>query len=306
MRHQSAFGPLFYNLADEAGIADLAAAWDFDFSPASLAGFRAWLRTQYRDLNALNRQWSTSFAARGGTVLMIGDTGHYDGRSRLLPRPQLADLAPASAIASLPDDDTGALPALAALLARARVQPAIAITAADGAPLPGIETRVLRNGGVIIAGLQRRAIDGTSDLVLTLPPGHSATDLRQGGRTAESAPGRLRLRLTGAEPVLLALSPPRLPAPTLAAPPGIRVGTVAALRLGLAGASPATAPVLRIDVTGPDGTPRLRLSGNVALRKGAATWPLPLAANDPPGLWQVRLTDMLSGATDRLALPVLP
>ena len=31
-----------------------------------------------------------------------------------------------------------------------------------------------------------------------------------------------------------------------------------------------------------------------------------LAASDPPGLWQVRLTDILSGATDRLALPVAP
>ena len=246
------------------------------------------------------------FVARGGTVLMMGEAGRYDGRSRLLQRPQLADLAPASATAHLPDDDARALPVLAALLTRARVQPAIGVAAADGAPHPGIETRLLRNGGVILAGLQRTAIDGASDIVLTVPPGHSATDLRRGIRIAESEPGRLRLRLAGAEPMLLALSPARLPSPTLAASPGIRAGDVAVLRLGLAGPSPATAPVLRVDVTGPDGAPRPRLSGNVVLRKGAATWLLPLAASDPPGVWQVRLTDMLSGATDRLALPVLP
>jgi hypothetical protein len=55
--------PLFYNLADEAGIADLAAFWDFDLSPDSLAGFRNWLRTQYGDIAALNREWGTHFAA---------------------------------------------------------------------------------------------------------------------------------------------------------------------------------------------------------------------------------------------------
>lgn len=246
------------------------------------------------------------FVARGGIVLTMGEVGRYDGRSRLLPRPQLTDLAPARATAHLPDDDVRALPALAALLTRARVQPTISVAAANGAPHPGIETRLLRNGGVILAGLQQTAIDGSSDIVLTVPPGHSATDLRRGIRIAESEPGRLRLRLTGAEPLLLALSPARLPSPTLAAPPGIRAGEVAVLRLGLAGPSLATAPVLRVDVSGPDGAPRPSLSGNVTLRKGTASWPLPLAASDPTGLWHVRLTDILSGATDRLALPVLP
>ncbi len=53
--------PLFYNLADEAGIGDLAAAWDADIGPSSLAAMRVWLRTQYPDLAALNRQWGTDF-----------------------------------------------------------------------------------------------------------------------------------------------------------------------------------------------------------------------------------------------------
>lgn len=53
--------PLLYNLGDESGISDLAAAWDFDTSPASLAAFRLWLRTQYADLDSLNRQWATAF-----------------------------------------------------------------------------------------------------------------------------------------------------------------------------------------------------------------------------------------------------
>ncbi|MBX9702234.1 MAG: beta-galactosidase, partial [Acetobacteraceae bacterium] len=54
--------PFFLNLADEPGIADLSAFWDFDFSPHSLAGFRAWLRGEYPSLAALNAQWGTAFA----------------------------------------------------------------------------------------------------------------------------------------------------------------------------------------------------------------------------------------------------
>lgn len=49
--------PLYYNLADEAGIADLASAWDFDTAPSSLAVFREWLRKRYGDVAALDRAW---------------------------------------------------------------------------------------------------------------------------------------------------------------------------------------------------------------------------------------------------------
>ena len=62
------YGPLFYNLGDEVGIADLAANWDFDFGPQSLAGMRIWLRTQYLSLAALNQQWDTVFASWNDVV----------------------------------------------------------------------------------------------------------------------------------------------------------------------------------------------------------------------------------------------
>jgi hypothetical protein len=53
--------PLYYDLADEAGIADLSAAWDFDFSPRALNDFRAWLHASYHDLAALNREWGRHY-----------------------------------------------------------------------------------------------------------------------------------------------------------------------------------------------------------------------------------------------------
>jgi hypothetical protein len=63
VRRQSRYHPLYYSLGDETGIADLSAYWDFDLSPASVAAFRQWLRTQYESLPALNAEWGTAYPA---------------------------------------------------------------------------------------------------------------------------------------------------------------------------------------------------------------------------------------------------
>ena len=73
VRDQSRYRPLFYNLADEPGIGDLAAAWDADIAPASLAAMRQWLKTRYADLAALNRQWGTDFADWDAVVPELTD-----------------------------------------------------------------------------------------------------------------------------------------------------------------------------------------------------------------------------------------
>ena len=61
VRARAADHPLFYDLGDESGIADLAAPWDYDLAPSSLAAFRAWLRGSYGTLDALNAQWGTAY-----------------------------------------------------------------------------------------------------------------------------------------------------------------------------------------------------------------------------------------------------
>jgi hypothetical protein len=58
---QKSSGPLYYSLGDETGVADLSAYWDFDLSPPSVAGFRAWLRKQYGSLATLNAEWGTAY-----------------------------------------------------------------------------------------------------------------------------------------------------------------------------------------------------------------------------------------------------
>ncbi len=61
VHEQSRFHPLYYDLGDETGIADLSAVFDFDLSPGSLEGMRAWLRQNYGTLTALNAEWDTHF-----------------------------------------------------------------------------------------------------------------------------------------------------------------------------------------------------------------------------------------------------
>ncbi len=59
----SPYRPIFYSLADESGIADLAAFSDFDFSDQSLVPMRRWLQKRYGTLDALNHEWETTFPA---------------------------------------------------------------------------------------------------------------------------------------------------------------------------------------------------------------------------------------------------
>ena len=60
VKSQRYLHPLFFT-TDETGVADLVCPWDFDFDPRALAAFREWLRPQYGSLEALNRQWETTF-----------------------------------------------------------------------------------------------------------------------------------------------------------------------------------------------------------------------------------------------------
>lgn len=62
-RKHSPYRPIFYDLGDESGIANLAAAWDFDFSDESLEEMRGWLKEPYGTLEALNNEWGTQFSS---------------------------------------------------------------------------------------------------------------------------------------------------------------------------------------------------------------------------------------------------
>lgn len=55
--------PLAYDIRDELSTTISANPFDYDFSPAALAGFGDWLKAQYADLAALNAAWETQFGS---------------------------------------------------------------------------------------------------------------------------------------------------------------------------------------------------------------------------------------------------
>jgi hypothetical protein len=55
--------PLAYDIRDELSTTLSANPFDYDFGPLALDGFRAWLKTQYSSLLALNAEWDTRFAS---------------------------------------------------------------------------------------------------------------------------------------------------------------------------------------------------------------------------------------------------
>ncbi len=57
----SPYRPFFYSLGDEAGIANLASFFDFDYSDPSIGAFRRWLHERYRTLDELNARWGSKF-----------------------------------------------------------------------------------------------------------------------------------------------------------------------------------------------------------------------------------------------------
>lgn len=68
VRMNRAYKPLYYDLGDETGIADLNAPWDFDFSEPSLRAMRSWLRGEYGTLASLNGEWGTDFRDWGHVI----------------------------------------------------------------------------------------------------------------------------------------------------------------------------------------------------------------------------------------------
>jgi hypothetical protein len=56
------FSPMSYYVYEEPSVTCYVDALDLCFSPHTMRAMREWLKTEYQSLDALNRQWSTSFA----------------------------------------------------------------------------------------------------------------------------------------------------------------------------------------------------------------------------------------------------
>lgn len=259
------------------------------------------------------------FVGAGGTVVAAGEPGLFDAHSRRLAQPLLADLFPAGPAASMQttavgrgrairladDADRADLrPLIGPILTAAGLLPRYPVTGRDGRAADDVETYVFRNGGVTVLALQRYpAAPGTSEpVVLTLPRPSFVYDLLD--RSPRGRTDRLELALDGVEPTILALADAALPAPVVTAPARLRLGDTGAIRIALAGPSPAAFHVFQVEVTDPAGRPVRQYSGNVIAEGETATHPLPLALNDQVGTWRIRVTDALSGQAAEATIDV--
>jgi hypothetical protein len=183
----------------------------------------------------------------------------------------------------------------------------------------GVETHKFRNGGVEIIGLLGNPQLRVNELG---PPEFKSNERFEKPRTvrlvldgerevydirAAKSLGRrkeLSVALDPYEPALYAVSPTPIPALEVAAPARARRGESAAIGIRFAAASPASAHVLHVEVADPSGKVMPHYSGNLAAPGGVAAKLLPLAANDPPGRWTVRVRDILSGQEQAAAIEV--
>jgi hypothetical protein len=114
----------------------------------------------------------------------------------------------------------------------------------------------------------------------------------------------LAVELDPVEPVLLALSERPLAPPSISGPSNIRLGSNAEFQIR--SDSSAAVDVVHLDVIDPAGNIVSHYSGNLLVTRGGVSKLLPLAFNDQPGIWSIRVRDLLGGGSKMVELQVEP
>ncbi len=289
------------------------------------AGYRVFVLPRSTSLSEAEAAAIREFVHQGGTLVADGEPGLFDQHSRRLPKGLIADLfaSPGRGKAILVKTDTlnyhqnrlvrkegETLAAVAAILGGAGVKPAFTVTDGSRNPLVGIETHVFRNGGVTILALHgnpdirvdelgppefksNERFATARALRVILPAEAYAYDVR--ARRALGRKTELAFTLDPYEPSVFALSPVPLPELRVAAPARAGRGESAAIGISLEPQTPAATHVLHVEVLDPARKTVAHYSGNLLAPSGRALKILPLATNDSPGSWTVRVKDLLSG-----------
>ncbi|MGO8752658.1 MAG: beta-galactosidase trimerization domain-containing protein [Thermoguttaceae bacterium] len=188
----------------------------------------------------------------------------------------------------------------------AGVKALIASTAPDGRPLPLVETRVWENGGALVVGLYRQMqcewFSPKSGTVagepvaakIVFPAARHVYDLRAGKYLGSVTRVDARLRW-GRASFFLAI-PYEIKVPQIglseAAPaPGRTIA--ASVRLDV----PADVPerhAVWVEITDPQGQQPLWGQQVLVLNHGSGQVQIPVAYNDLPGLWRIRVTELFS------------
>jgi hypothetical protein len=237
------------------------------------------------------------FVAHGGTVLADGTPGEFDGHLRHRTTPALAALAGKIVNGDFLQNAHELPSALAPVLTQAGIAPMLRLSTPEGAPVTDVTARLWRNGEVTLIGLQRDSNKDTAGekIVLSLASPLHATDLRR--HTDLGTASHFELAIDPISPTILAVSTKKLPVPVLTGPDHVALGGPAKFRLALQSASPAATPVVHVEWQSPSGAIDPRISRNLALHDGAASFAIPLAADDPAGSYILRMVDILTGTT---------
>ena len=195
----------------------------------------------------------------------------------------------------------------------------IAISETSGEPAVGVELHTFRNGGVNLIGLLANPQLYVDDLgnkkeftnqrfqkpravLLTLPAELYLYDIRAGKALGKKK--QLTVQLDPYEPTIYAVSSSPFPVLALSAPARLGRGQSGELGFSFNGVSSAAVHVLHVDVVNPEGKTVAYYSGNVLAPGGTASKLLPLAMNDRPGNWTVRVKDILTGQTQAATIEV--
>jgi hypothetical protein len=199
-----------------------------------------------------------------------------------------------------------------ALLARARVRPAVQILSADGKRLTQAQLARYRFGdaeiltivkdNVAIAGIVGR--DGVTiyndaalgqiarqEITLKLPNKFYVTDVRSGKRLGYT--DVVHSSVVVGDAAVLSLSPAENKL-ALSGPPSSSRGEHVAFALSSSVAGPR---LIRCHVFAPDGLMLPAYARNLLLDNTATTFVLPSALNDLAGAYTIRATDVVTGAT---------
>jgi hypothetical protein len=277
------------------------------------------------------------FVSRGGTVIADGEPGVFDDHCKRLEGPLLADLFDTSKTGGFTTRSYGRGKAIflnteilnyhryrlvskegpihsmmGGMLRQAGVNPVYAVTGTDGRPVVGMETHTFRDGGVTIVALMTNPQLRVDELGppefrsnerfakpttvnLALPVESFVYDMRAAKQLGRKK--TMSVTVQPYEPTILSISPAPLPELAITAGERVQRGSDMTLGLTTAAPSPADVHVFHLDVMDPSGKAVEYYSGNLLAPTGRGSKTIPIATNDAPGKWQVRVRDVLTGET---------
>jgi hypothetical protein len=199
-----------------------------------------------------------------------------------------------------------------AVLDKAGVRPSITVTSPDGHPVAQAQIARYRFGDSEVLAIVKENVelkgtvgrDGVTtyndaklgqvarqELTIKLPEKRFVTDIRSGKQFGYTDVVHTSILIGDA--IVLALSPVEKKIKLDGASSAARGEHV---RLSLVSTS-SNGNLIRCHVFGPDGTRLAMYSSNVLLDGERGSFVLPFALNDKPGKYQLRATDVLSGAS---------